>query len=316
MFNFTYNVLEDAASPGWQELRVPNRFRHHNKFLEDVSAFVYQHDTDVQCAIRQSIVPRFVNPLDWYFREAEAGDSQIARHDCTAVGVWIGEIDYYAFDRKFRRIVQLCLQPPWLCGFELSIPAESRLAVDDAFHKKSIPDNWTELQSGCSFSVERLMTICEQGVSFDLPESWFVAAETQCTGMIRCVNGPIEGILGRIDVINHSANSTPTQCVEKYLSQLKSSGIAASGGLLAGVVPPRGFDQAHRFFCRLGVGKHRLACQVHVLTHESRKCLISLLSPHRDDSRDWWAINKAAYELVVATISVNDLPSPAAVQRF
>lgn len=314
MFDFIYSIPEVSESRGWEELRVPYRFRHHNEFMEDVSAFVYQDDTDVQCAIRQSVVPRFVNPLDWYFREAEAGDSQIARHDCTAVGVWISEIDYYVSDRKFRRIVQLSLQPPWLYGFELSIPAESRLAVDEAFHKKSIPDDWAERQSGCSFSVERLKTTSEQGVSFDLPESWCVAAGTECIGMIRCVNQPIEGIVGRIDVINYSPNSTPTQCVEEYLSQLKSSGIAASGGLLAGVVPPRGFDQAHRFFCRLGVGKHRLACQIHVLTHASRKLLISMLSPHRDDARDWWAINKAAYELAVATISVNDLPSPAAAQ--
>lgn len=93
--------------------------------------------------------------------------------------------------------------------------------------------------------------------------------------------------------------------VKDYSKQLKKSGVYLTGARIIPIQAPTAFQAAAIYQPSARYGSHQFDAPLLLFKNKEVFVLLSLLGPSRDESPEWWAINKRAFEIVRDTLQVD-----------
>ena len=118
--------------------------------------------------------------------------------------------------------------------------------------------------------------------------------------------------VGRITVeIRRKSSTCELQAVARsYAERLKSEGFHLHGAAVVPMKPPERFRAASVFAPSVSYAGHAFDSPVLLFEHDEALVLLALLGPTRQESPEWWAINKRAFEIVRDSLQILDTPGP------
>jgi hypothetical protein len=118
--------------------------------------------------------------------------------------------------------------------------------------------------------------------------------------VLRIVSKDEGEAIGRItlEIRKRGAGLNRERLAREYSDTMKESGVHLSGAAIAPTEPPKGFQSAAVYQPSAQFEGHQLDAPVLLFEHEEALVLVSLLGPSREESPEWWAINKRAFEIV------------------
>ncbi len=121
-----------------------------------------------------------------------------------------------------------------------------------------------------------------------------------------------EEVVGRIaiEVCRKSAEWGLQAIARDYAERLKSEGFHLQGAPIVPTKPPGLFDRAVLFAPPVSYAGHAFDSPVLLFEHDEALVLLALLGPTRQESPEWWAINKRAFEIVRDSLQILDTPGP------
>jgi hypothetical protein len=90
-----------------------------------------------------------------------------------------------------------------------------------------------------------------------------------------------------------------------HADRLRAAGIHFNGAPLVPIKPPERFQTAAVFAPAAECAGHTFDSPVLLFEHARGLVLLALLGPTRDESPEWWAINKRAFEIVRDSLRID-----------
>lgn len=280
---------------------------HYASRNMDFIKFKHHEQDGIFASIRILPTPCHVSLFHWYFLELHGGNSRLLTEESIGPGIekYLVE-DHSNSHRVTERLVVLNLQPPWLYALEFSSPPGVLSRSCDLVKSIDIPPVWQSQTSLNCISSEGFRTVKQNGLVFSIPNSWAVIDSAPDSNGTRCVVDIDQGRLGRIDTRRLPAMMTHIDCMREYLKSVKNEGFETTGGLLVTVPNSNGFTETKKFYCRITKQGHFFGSSIVVNTNNDGHALVALLSPSHVDSMEWWAINCAAFDLILQTVELYD----------
>ncbi len=281
-----------------------------------LSHFTSDHEDAYDVSIAYCDLSRDVNPGDWLQIALESEGASILDqraldgtggfwHDLLAMGS--GETGA-RIGRHF--IVRAGSRLFWL---EASAPQAvfARVCDDGLISLLSLHlpyadrESWAEDRN--SHAVE-----APHGVRFEYPRSWHVFRSEygarECVLELRTAIEDRE--LGRITVSTCEAgeHSDFLSLAMPYIDQVRQAGTFLNGAPVLPVEPPVGFHKAAMANLTGTFQGSGVSLGIALMAHQDIHVLISVLSPAKSESPEWWAINKRAFEIVRDSLRIGESP--------
>ena len=149
---------------------------------------------------------------------------------------------------------------------------------------------------------------------FLLPDCWEVSNETDGdSGYSVLISGIHEAsCVGQITLQvfplanGKQAVDAPAEHIQQYSDQLKSAGYHLGGAPVSPCSPILGFDTGVIYSPTASFDGHRFDTPVLAFENDEYTVLLGLIGICQDESPEWWAINKRAFEIVRDSLRVGE----------
>jgi hypothetical protein len=92
----------------------------------------------------------------------------------------------------------------------------------------------------------------------------------------------------------------------EYADRIRQQGIHLTGAALIPYKPPTDFESACIFSPDARYNGHGFDCPLLMLQHVNAFVALCLFGPSREESPEWWAINKRAFEIVRDSLVIGE----------
>lgn len=242
-------------------------------------------------------VGREVNPSDWLDIALREGGEQI--RDCReygSTGGWTSDVLTTNGRLCRRSLSSKTGDIVWVVSAWADLVSYPRLADTlyvclSSFHSlEQSPQN-------------DLQTEARAGVSFRYPQGWILTWEDAAARL----GSSHEGVLAGTIIVEWTHGTSVERLLEQHLESLELDGLALLPADPMAVEPARGLsvDSAVCVATQAIEDGSELEVMAMAIAVGPYAAIVSLVSPARSASPEWWAINKRAWEIVAGTLRLN-----------
>lgn len=316
---------QPGARPRQFRIDVPRSYKIHSELIESAEGYqrfqpliTFRHSSqpDERISIGMCESTRDVAPADWLEidLDAQPGEILAKRSTGSPFGTQL-EILYRstADDKDHVSIIRTSKDGARLFRIEAAAPAAN---YNDVAHEMySAVNSFRMTDPEPSVCAEPLVPFRSGILDFQYPESWRSTQSCPAMGEV-CVDLATEhdGQIAGTIVLKHwlrSNDQDAARIVRAYSEACQQKGMHCCGAALVSVPAPPNCRAAHIYQPRVTFGGRALEMPTLVFESDHALVLLGLVGPTRDESPEWWAINKRAFEIVRDSLQFGEIDSPS-----